>query len=1771
MKKFLVLVVVAVLAGQVIVPIPSVYATNEGATSQNETQSLDKDTVKPEAINGQVRSLPAAINAIFPDANLAAAVATRLKKQVTDQMTREDAQSITRLVDGTKNISNISGLEYLTELKTLRLEDNETSKKLSDLEPLDGLTKLEYLWVINQSIEDISPLSGLTKMKTLILEGNNISDLRPLSGLTNLELLWMGENKVTDISPLASLSKMSTLLINHQKQTVVNRKLNVGKPSVIPSLVKNTDGSYLPITISDGGVLNRDSGDITWNLSQYRDSVSYTYDQVVRIGNTYATFNGSVRYNNFIGTINSVFPDSALAEAIAKKLGKQVSDTVTEADLRGIKSISSAYDLNGKKVSDISGVEYLTGASSIKFTDCQISDVSPLRNLTQLTTLDLNHNEITDIEPLKGLVNLTLLGLRGNYVHDLDAVKNMKDLELLVVSLNNITDLSPLKDLSKLVIAMGDQRPVKISANLTVGREFTIQSIVKDVNGNYLPLTVSNGGTFDQKTGIIKWKITDAATELSYDFNQMIQIGNDGPKLFNGSVIIKHDPEASLGKISTLFPDAKLANLVATKLNKQVSDQLTQADVQQMTTLEDTTKSISDIRGLEYLTELKDLRLESPDLKDLTPIKGLVKLELLWIVGIDANFDALKDLVNIKNISFGDGSNIKDLSVLAKMKDLEVLSAANAAGNGQLEDLSPISGLTKLHTLYLNGNKISDLRPLSGLTNVQTMRLAGNMITDLSPLAPLRSVREATLNDQKTVVKEIALPVGTPIKVQSLVKGVDGAYLSLAYIENSSTFNRETGWITWNLASPVNSLQYRHAEAVVVGTRSVAFSGGVQYNKALGAINTIFPDENLAKVIAAELNKQVDDQLTRADVQDLTKLVVYAKHISNLKGLEYLTELKDLRLQANKVSDLTPIEGLVKLEYLWVEDEEISDLSPLSKLTNLTHLFLENNKITDISPLANLNKVSALTLNNQRRIVEEKSLNVGTPTIIPSMVKNTDGSYLPLTVSDGGVLNSGTGAITWNLDQSHSSVSYIYYQTVKVGTANATFNGSVQYNNVLGAINTLFPDAKLAAVIAAKLNKQESDQLTGNDVRAITELNAEAKDISDIRGLEYLTELAQLTLKNNKVSDLTPIKGLVKLSWLNVRSNEISNLKPLSGLTKLSVVIADENNISDLQPLSGLVEAGILWLADNNITDLSPLENLDKLYSLVVYNQRPVELSAKLIAGREFTIQSIAKDREGNYLPLTVSNGGTFDQKTGMIKWQITSTMKEVSYSYDQQVQTGGYSQRFNGSVNIKDEVEYLGKISTVFPDLKLATWIATMLNKQESDTVTLTDLAGIKGEADLSYSHISNITGLEYLTGVSILALKDNKISDVSPLRNLTQLTSLDLDLNAVEDIGPLRGLVNLRHLALSNNEIRSLDAVKNMKNLSSLIAPQNYITDLSPLRNLDKLDSLVVYNQKPVELSAKLTAGTVFATPNRVKGRDGSDLPITVNNGGTFEQYSGMILWPITDDMKEVSYSYDQQVQIGGNSQRFNGSVIIKGEKETLGKISTVFPDAKLATFIATLLLKQESDTVTRTDLAGITGELNLSYYNIGNISGLEYLTGVSFLDLQDNKISDVSPLRNLTQLTSLDLDSNAVEDIEPLRGLVNLRHLVLGNNKIRSLDAVKNMQDLSTLIAPQNYITDLSPLSSLITNYTIAWLDLADQKEVEISGSFIGLNEFAIQSIVKGTDGEYLPLTVGDGGSFNWITGMVTWPITNGTKSVSYSFDKTYQIGNGLCRFNGAVRIK
>ena len=105
--------------------------------------------------------------------------------------------------------------------------------------------------------------------------------------------------------------------------------------------------------------------------------------------------------------------------------------------------------------------------------------------------------------------------------------------------------------------------------------------------------------------------------------------------------------------------------------------------------------------------------------------------------------------------------------------------------------------------------------------------------------------------------------------------------------------------------------------------------------------------------------------------------------------------------------------------------------------------------------------------------------------------------------------------------------------------------------------------------------------------------------------------------------------------------------------------------------------------------------------------------------------------------------------------------------------------------------------------------------------------------------ANISDLTGLEFATNLSVLYLGDNNISDLSPLADLTHLKTLGLNDNAITDISVLAELTNLAELYLAGNPITDISVLRLLTNLTSL-QPPGGISDISVVTGLTNLTYL-------------------------------------------------------------------------------------------------------------------------------------------------------------------------------------------------------------------------------------------------------------------------------------------------------------------------------------------
>ena len=120
--------------------------------------------------------------------------------------------------DGTKGL-DLTPLAGMKNLQILR-----TGCNIIDLSPLSGLTHLRELELDqggfgstsdNVEYDSLEPLAGLTELQYLIIRNKHVSDLSPLSGLTNLQSLTIHNGRsITDVTPLAALPNLKSLTIS---------------------------------------------------------------------------------------------------------------------------------------------------------------------------------------------------------------------------------------------------------------------------------------------------------------------------------------------------------------------------------------------------------------------------------------------------------------------------------------------------------------------------------------------------------------------------------------------------------------------------------------------------------------------------------------------------------------------------------------------------------------------------------------------------------------------------------------------------------------------------------------------------------------------------------------------------------------------------------------------------------------------------------------------------------------------------------------------------------------------------------------------------------------------------------------------------------------------------------------------------------------------------------------------------------------------------------------------------------------------------------------------------------------------------------------------------------------------------------------------------------------------------------------------------------------------------------------------------------------------
>ena len=1032
------------------------------------------------------------------------------------------------------------------------------------------------------------------------------------------------------------------------------------------------------------------------------------------------------------------------------------------------------------------------------------------------------------------------------------------------------------------------------------------------------------------------------------------------------------------------IPDPNLRAAIEAELGKAPGDTITTDDMANLTRLSALFANISDLTGLEAATNLTELLLADDSIADISPLKGLTNLTELYL----------------------SDSSISDISPLAGLNNLTELSL----GFNSIFDISPLAGLNNLTELFLADNSISDISPLAGLTNLTELFLANNSISDISPLAGLNNLTRLSLDYNS--ISDISALSGLINLIWLSLLGNSISDLS-PLVANTGLGQGDAIFVNGN---PLNNASINtHIPALQRRGVRVDFDD-------LDLTPVDIPDPNLRAAIEKALGKASGATITTEDIAYLTRLSALFANISDLTGLEAATNLTELFLANNSISDISPLAGLNNLTLLSLDYNPISDISALSGLINLIWLSLLGNSISDLSPL----------------------------------VANTGLGQGDAIFVNGNPLNNAS---------INTHIPALQRRGVRVDFDDP-FDKPVD-----------IPDSNLRTAIEKALRKASGVTITTEDMKSLYELEAPNASITDLTGLEHATSLTWLILNNNSISDISPLKGLTNLVRLDLNNNSISDISPLvanTGLGPGNAVLVEGNllnNASINTHIPTLISRGVKVDFDNpfdkpvDIPDSNlrtaiekalgkasgvtiTTEWMKRLYQLIAPNASITDLTG-LEGATKLTWLELHNNFISDISPLKgLTNLRRLELHNNSIS-DISPLVANTGLGPGDVIIVNGNPLN-NASINTHIPTLISRGVRVDFdklvdiPDSNLRTAIEKALGKASGVTITTEDMKHLP-QLIAPNASITDLTGLEGATNLTLLELGNNFISDLSPLKGLTNLVRLELHNNSISDISPLKGLTNLKYLLLDNNSISDISPLKGLTNLRRLELHNNSISDISPLVANTGLGpgDVIIVNGNPLNNASINT-----------------HIPTLISRG--------------------VRVDFDKLVDI---------------------------PDSNLRTAIEKALGKASGVTITTEDMKSLY-ELEAPNASITDLTGLEHATNLTLLTLSDNSISDISPLAGLNNLAELYLSDNSISDISPLAGLNNLIWLELHNNSISDLSPLKGLNNLISLELSDNSISDISPLAGL-TNLRILGLSGNSISDISPVAGLINLIELSLEN--------------------------------------------------------------
>ncbi len=748
----------------------------------------------------------------------------------------------------------------------------------------------------------------------------------------------------------------------------------------------------------------------------------------------------------------------------------------------------------------------------------------------------------------------------------------------------------------------------------------------------------------------------------------------------------------------TVFPDAALATVIAKAAtgSEDITQEVSQTDLNKITSLTATSKGIVDLTGIDLLSKLTSLSISGNQITDISALNGLVNLSNLNVsnnkitsfnLNANSNLPMLSAVDirsnNLKNINVQDQPKLRTIECdTGSSSELTEVTLKNlptliVAGNGSsayqndivfsstpglskviLENLPSISSsvrldrcaieelvinnLPKVSMVNISNNKITTLEGLENLSAVNNLYASENLVTEIENIHAFPKLQNLELgwNALTNVVMDQVTAEKLPLLRTMDVLGNNLIKINIQDQPKLWTFKCDTG-----SSSELTEVTLKNLPTLIAassGSNNVA--DDIAFSSTPGLSKVIL--ENLPSTSSeVRLDHCAIEELVINNLPKVSMVNISYNKITTLEGLENLSAVNKVDASENLVTEIENLHAFPKLQTLTVDNNHISVLP--------TSLKTENPVLTTLSAMN-----QTITL-KQKVIVSDL--------VLDNEVKNFGQITTAKSISNKGTYQNNQ--IKWLFEdiKSVNAVDYQFSEPVQEATIQGTFSGKVTQPIKASKVPVISADAEMnypknETVSEAAFFKDISASVTDDAT-----LTSDFESVVDFaKAGTYEVTLNAVNEDGVKAASVTVLVHIAKSPAPVITADKEITYTKNAEVSITEYLAAIHAKTNDGSPIESDFATAVIWSTAGDYTVTLKSTNEDGVEAI------PVEVKVHIVEPLAPTISNVTFDVDDVQTTESLEAGeliseplsptkegytfiGWYDSKTGGNKWDFTT------------------------------------------------------------------------------------------------------------------------------------------------------------------------------------------------------------------------------------------------------------------------------------------------------------------------------------------------------------------------------------------------------------------------------------------------------------------------------------------------------------------------------------